>query len=194
MHVYHAALDRKPIITIAGFQGSGKSSTARLVAKKLNFKHFSSGDLFREIAKERGLSIEAINLTAEEQKEIDYEVDERLKAMANDRDLVIDSRLAFHWIPDSFKVFLLLDPDTAAERIYEQIRTEGRKSQSAASIEEVKKNIEIRRASEKRRYFDLYQLDPMDPAHFDVVIDTKENGLEAVAEKVVDAYRGWASA
>ena len=187
-------MDRKPIITIAGFQGSGKSSTARLVAKKLNFKHFSSGDLFREIAKERGLSIEAINLTAEEQKEIDYEVDERLKAMANDRDLVIDSRLAFHWIPDSFKVFLLLDPDTAAERIYEQIRTEGRKSQSAASIEEVKKNIEIRRASEKRRYFDLYQLDPMDPAHFDVVIDTKENGLEAVAEKVVDAYRGWASA
>jgi cytidylate kinase len=184
-------MDRRAIITVAGFQGSGKSSTARCVAERLNFKHFSSGDLFREIAKERGLSIEAINLTAEEQKEIDYAVDERLKAMAKDQNLVIDSRLAFHWIPDSFKVFLALDPDTAAERIFRHIQTEGRTSQSASSIDEVKENIEIRRASEKKRYWDLYTLDPMDPKHFDMVIDTKENSLETVVEKVLEGYSAW---
>lgn len=181
------------IITIAGSQGSGKSSTAKLVAEKLGFKHFSSGDLFREIAKERNLSIEAMNLTAEEQKDIDFEVDERLKAMANEKDLVIDSRLAFHWIPDSFKVFLALHPDTAAERIYAQIRTEGRKSQSAESLAEVKKNIDVRLKSEKKRYEDLYTLDPFDLKHFDLVIDTKINNLPAVARAVIDGYRAWIS-
>lgn len=177
------------IITIAGSQGSGKSSTAKLVAKELGYRHFSSGDLFRDIAKERGLSIEAINLTAEDQKEIDYMVDERLKGMAKDADLVIDSRLAFHWIPASFKVFLTLDPDTAAERIYRHITTEGRTSQTAQSVAEVRENINIRIASERKRYHDLYQLDPTEPKHFDLVIDTKQYDLPTVAKMVIEAYR-----
>lgn len=179
------------IITIAGSQGSGKSSTAKLVAKELGFRHFSSGDLFREIAKERGLSIEAINLTAEAQKEIDYAVDEKLKSMSAESGLVIDSRLAFHWIPTSFKVFLSLDPDTAAERIYNHITTEGRTSQTAQSVEEVRANIDIRIVSERKRYHDLYQLDPTDPKHFDLVIDTKSNDLETVSRMVIDGYKEW---
>ena len=32
---------KKEIITIAGNAGSGKSSTAKSVAKELNFKHFA---------------------------------------------------------------------------------------------------------------------------------------------------------
>ncbi len=176
------------IITIAGSQGSGKSSTAKLVAKELGYRHFSSGDLFREIAKERGLSIEAINLTAEDQKGIDYMVDERLKGMAEDLNLVIDSRLAFHWIPNSFKAFLTLDPDTAAERIFNHITTEGRTSQTALSIAEVRKNIDIRITSERKRYLDLYQLDPTDSKHFNLVIDTKRYDLPTVARMVIEAY------
>lgn len=182
---------QKTIITIAGSQGSGKSSTAKQVAEKLGYQHFSSGDLFREIAKERDLSIEAMNLTAEEQKEIDYEVDERLKSLKNEDGLVIDSRLAFHWIPDSFKVFLALDPETAAHRIYSQIKTEGRTSQNAESLEEAKQNAEIRLKSEKKRYWDLYQLDPTDPKHFDLVIDTKVNDLGTVVRTVIDKYTTW---
>lgn len=184
---------KRSIITIAGSQGSGKSSTARLVAKELGFTHFSSGDLFREIAKERGLSIEAINQTAEQQKEIDYMVDERLRSLKDSEGLVIDSRLAFYWIPDSFKVFLSLDPDTAAERIFNHIKTEGRTSQTATSLEELKNNFDIRIKSERKRYFDLYQLDPTDPKHFDLVIDTKKNDLPTVARMVLDEYTKWIS-
>lgn len=185
---------KRSIITIAGSQGSGKSSTARLVAKELGFKHFSSGDLFREIAKERGLSIEAINQTAEQQKEIDYMVDERLRSLKDSDGLVIDSRLAFYWIPDSFKVFLSLDPDTAALRIFKHIQTEGRESQTATSLEELKQNFDIRIKSERKRYFDLYQLDPTDPKHFDLVVDTKKNDLPTVARMVLNAYKGWMNA
>ena len=52
---------KKQIITICGGLGSGKSSTAKEVARILGFKHFSSGDFFREVGLELGLSINEIN-------------------------------------------------------------------------------------------------------------------------------------
>jgi len=182
---------KKSIITIAGSQGSGKSSTAKLAAKKLSFKHFSSGDLFREIAKERDLSIEAMNWTAEEQKEIDYQVDERLRSLKDEKDLVIDSRLAFHWIPDSFKVYLELDPDTAAERIFNHIKNQGRVSQTAASVEEVRRNIDIRVESERKRYASLYSVDVTNTTPFDLIIDTRVNALDEVVGLVIENYKLW---
>src|SRR3989338_6655344 len=95
---------KKHIITVTGFPGSGKSSTAKGVAFRLGYEHFSSGDIFRKMAAERGLSIEEINFTAEKQKEIDLEVDKLLVKMGKEKNnFVIDSRTAFHWIPDSFK-------------------------------------------------------------------------------------------
>ncbi|MGZ6005361.1 MAG: nucleoside monophosphate kinase, partial [Candidatus Saccharimonadales bacterium] len=48
---------KRQIITIAGRPGSGKSTTAKMVASKLSFEHFSSGDLFRAIAKEWGIDV-----------------------------------------------------------------------------------------------------------------------------------------
>ena len=108
----------REIITLAGSPGSGKSSTAKAVAAALEFRHFSSGDLFRQLAAERGESIEAMNISAEVQQDIDRKVDDLLKQMyAAEEKLVIDSRMAWRWMPRSFKVFLVLDPDTAAERI-----------------------------------------------------------------------------
>ncbi len=186
--------NQKRIITLAGAVGSGKSSTAKGVAQKLGFRHFSSGDLFRKIAKERGLSIEAINLTAEEQKEIDHQVDELLQKMGREEsEFVIDSRLAFHWMPESFKVYLSLDPDTAAERIYNHIVTEGRVSQEAQSVEEVRKNIDIRVTSERKRYMNLYGIDTTDTSPFDLLVDTKKNNLAQVIAIVLDSYKKWAA-
>lgn len=183
---------KKAIITISGSLGSGKSSTAKAVAVALGYKHFSSGDLFRQIAREQGLSVEAMNLTAEQQKEIDYKVDELLQKMGNEEEkLVIDSRLAWHWMPRSFKVFLTLDTDTAAERIFKHMQEQGRVSEDASSIVEVKKSIENRAASERKRYFNLYQLDPTDPVHFDLVIGTKVNDLQTVTTMVLGAYGAW---
>jgi cytidylate kinase len=182
---------KSKIITIAGALGSGKSSTAKLVAQELGYRHFSSGDLFRAIAKERGLSIEEINKTAELEKEIDYATDERLRQMAADSDLVIDSRMAFHWMPDSFKVYLTLNPHVAAERIFNHIQKEGRVSQEASSVEDVLKATEERKASEKKRYWNLYQVDAEDLSPFDAVIDTATADLPTVAKMVVEKYREW---
>jgi CMP/dCMP kinase len=183
---------RKNIVTIAGSPGAGKSSTANAVASALGFHHFSSGDLFRQLAAERGESIEAMNISAEVQRDIDLNVDRLLqdKYQAEDR-LVIDSRMAWRWMPRSFKVFLVLDPDTAAARIFENLRDKGRQSEDAKSVEEVRASIDRRFASEQRRYLALYGVNPTDPLNFDLVINTKHNNLPTVTAIVIAAYKAW---
>src|SRR3989338_9383625 len=97
--------------------------------------------MFGKMAAERDLSVEAINLAAEDQKELDREVDELLVKLGKEKEkLVIDSRMAFHWMPDSFKVLLRLDPKIAAERTFAHIQAEGRASQAGSSVEEVYAN------------------------------------------------------
>jgi len=181
---------KKEIITIAGSLGSGKSSTAKAVASALGFQHFSSGDLFRQIAVERGESIEAMNISAEVQRDIDLKVDALLQDMyRREEKLAIDSRMAWHWMPASFKVFLVLDPDTAARRIFDHLREEGRTSENAGSVEEVRNSIDRRFASEQKRYAGLYGVNPTDPQNFDIVINTRHNDLKTVTAMVLAAYR-----
>lgn len=43
------------IITISGYPGSGKSTIADIIAKKLKLKRYSVGNFRRELAKKRGI-------------------------------------------------------------------------------------------------------------------------------------------
>ncbi|HVO28578.1 MAG TPA: AAA family ATPase [Candidatus Paceibacterota bacterium] len=186
---------KRRIITISGVPGSGKSSAAAGIARALGYEHFSSGDLFRKMAAERGISIEEMNLVAEKQREIDHGVDELLVTLGKEKDdFVIDSRTAFHWIPASFRVFLELDPAIAARRTFAQIREEGRVSQAGSSLEQVLENTLRRIESEKKRFRDLYQIDFTDVKNYDLVVDTGANDLEKVIGIVIRAYRAWLAA
>lgn len=180
---------KKEIVTIAGALGGGKSSTAKLVASELGYRHFSSGDLFRQVAQERGVTIEQINKIAELEASIDHDVDERLRQLGKEQKLVIDSRLAYHWIPDSFKVYLNLDLHTAAERIFKQIQSEGRQSQHGDSIEALITATAMRKEDERERYKNLYQIDVTDLTPFDLVINTAEHDLTAVVHMVCETYQ-----
>lgn len=183
---------KKELITIAGSLGSGKSSTAKMVAQALGYRHFSSGDLFRQIAAERGESVEATNISAEAKRDIDYQVDELLQKMGKtESKLVIDSRMAWHWMPDSFKVFLNIDIDSAAQRIFQDVLRKERVSEHAESVEDVRASIERRFASEQKRYFSLYGVNPTDTKNFDLVIDTKDNSLSGVTDIVLKKYKEW---
>lgn len=183
---------KKSIITIAGSLGSGKSSTGKALAAALGFKHYSSGDLFRKMAAERGLSIEAINQTAEDQKHLDYEVDSWLRGLyERESDFVVDSRMAWHWMPGSFKLYLALDPQTAAQRIFDHVRQESRVSEEAESVESVRASIARRFESEQKRYFDLYGVDPTDTLNFDVVLATKHNDLKTVTSMALASFTAW---
>lgn len=185
---------KREIITIAGSPGSGKSSTAKALSAALGFRHFSSGDVFRQLAVERGQSIEAMNISAEMQRDIDLRVDQLLQEKYRTEDrLVIDSRMAWHWMPASFKVFLILDPGTAAERIFGHLQSAGRVSEDAATVTEVRASIDRRFTSEQKRYAALYGVNPTDPMNFDIVINTRHNDLDTVIAMAGAAYQAWRS-
>lgn len=182
---------KKRVITISGMPGSGKSSTADRVAELLGYRRFSSGDFMRAIASKHNVSIDEINKLAESDQSYDHEVDEMVRQTGEKSDVVIDSRLAFHWIPGSFKVFLKVDPHAAAKRTFIHIREVGRAQQDADSVEDVYHKLVARIDSENRRYLDLYGITYTDESQFDLVIDTGLFPLEDVARQIVEKYNGW---
>jgi cytidylate kinase len=186
-------MEKKHIITIAGRPGSGKSTAAKAVAAQLGFQHYSSGDLFRALAKERGIDVLQANLSAEQNTEIDHLVDNRLQDInAHDDRLVIDARTAWHWIPHSFKVFLDLDLEVAADRIL------GNMDDARLASEHVHRDpveyaqlLQNRLDSESRRYKALYDIDPYDMSNYDLVVNTESNSKEQTITAVLTAFEAW---
>lgn len=189
------ALKKKHIITIAGRPGSGKSTASKAIAEELGYEHFSSGDLFRAIGKERGHDVHNANLAAEQDKsnDIDYLVDQRLREIGETQDQVaIDSRMAWHWMPQSFKVFLDLDLEIAAKRIIgsmdeKRLEHEHIPEDPHMYAEQLRGRLE----SEARRYKALYDVNPYDKSNYDLVIDTGVNAPEQVVQQILDAYHAW---
>ena len=171
------------IITISGRAGSGKSTIAKLVAKKLGLKHFSSGDFMRQMAKEKKISLLGLSKLAEKDRSIDKELDERQIRLGKEEDnFVIDGRLSAFFIPKAdFKIFLDADKKTRAERILKDARAE----EEGKSLKDIEKKIEEREKSEAKRYREYYSYDCYDKSKHDFVIDTTKLSIEGVAEKVL---------
>lgn len=182
---------KKHIITISGRPGSGKSSTAQQLSKLLGYNLFYSGAVVREIAKRRGLTIGQLNKIAEKDETIDHEIDKEIMKYDDEDQYIVDARLGFHWIPDSFKVFLYLDMDVAAARIFHDIDSRMKSAEYAIDVGEVENGIRERMESERKRYEKLYGINPYHPSHFDLVIDTAQNNPMSVALKIFDEYKLW---
>jgi cytidylate kinase len=188
---------KKYIITIAGKPGSGKSVSSKQLASLLGYQHFSSGDLFRAIGKEHGIDdVREINLAAERgELDVDELVDQRLRDIGStEGDIVIDSRTAWHWIPESFKVYLDLDLETAAKRILKGIDSFRMEHEHIPNDpNEYALLLEERLASESRRYKKLYDVDPYDTSNYDLVVDTSTNTVEQVVSNILKNYKEWLS-
>jgi CMP/dCMP kinase len=184
---------KKEIITICGGLGSGKSSTAKKVAEILGYQHFSSGDFFRQAAIELGISINEINKRAENDPQIDHVTDEKLRNMRNSEKVVIDSRTAYHWIPESFKVYLELPQEIAKDRVINSLTENKLRAQSEqlSSPDEAYQKMKERFESEQKRYWDLYRINNTEKDQYDLVIDTEKNNLEQVVSIVVEEYKKW---
>lgn len=184
---------KKQIITIAGRPGSGKSTAAKEVAARLGFKHFSSGDLFRSLGKDRGVDVLAANKTSGVTEELDELVDAKLRDVgAKDNRVVIDSRTAWHWIPDSFKVFLSLDMQKAAERILNGMSDQRLASEHIhRNPSQYSKILQHRLNTETKRYKALYNIDPYDMGNYDLVIDTDKNDPERVVKLILNKFKAW---
>jgi len=182
------------IISISGVPGSGKTSVAKILAAKRGMTFYSMGNLRGKMAKERGMTIDELNKIGEQDATTDTSVDEYQKQLGTKEDnFVIEGRLSWHFIPNSFKIFLACDPKESARRIFEARRhaAEERSDEPLyTSVEEAERDIAERVASDKRRYAKYYGVDYQDPSHYDLVIDTTAmNGPEETAQAILDEIR-----
>jgi len=102
--------------------------------------------------------------------------DRKLRDMRNEDKVVIDSRTAYHWIPESFKVYLDLAPEIAQTRILGSLKENKLRndSEKVSSEEEIYRKMKERFESEQKRYWKLYKIDNTDKKQFDLVIDTNK--------------------
>lgn len=173
------------IITISGTAGSGKSTVGKLLAKGLNYKHYSMGDFQRQIAEEKGLSMIELGKLEEKDKSIDQEVDQKQKDLNKEDNFVIDSRLGFHFIPNSLKIFLDADFEVRAKRIFND-DNENRKTEKIQSLEDIKEKMKEREASEIKRYKEYYNTNPYDKINYDLLIDSTDILPDAIVKKIVE--------
>ena len=172
------------VIAISGRPGSGKSTVAKLLASRLGLEHVSAGDFMREMASERGISVLELSRIAERDEAIDREIDERSRALGESgRSVVIDSRLAWHFIPHAVKVFLDVTIEVAAERIFGAARSS--ESENVDLQSTIEATME-RAASESLRYQQYYGIDYLDAGNYDIVIDTSHSDAAAVTDELVD--------
>jgi cytidylate kinase len=179
------------IITLTGLPGAGKSTIAKLLSEKLGWPWYSMGDLRGKLAQERGMTIDEFNALGEIQEFTDKNVDEYQTRLAKEQDnLVIDGRLSWHFIPHSLKVFLDVDEDEAAERIFGAAKKGLRKDEKPyASTQEVKQRVHNRLASDQKRYQQYYQLDYLDRSNYDLVIDTTRLNPEQIVQRILDKLK-----
>jgi len=176
------------IITIGGLPGSGKSTVAKYLAKKFHLKHMSIGDFRREMAMKRGLTIAELNKLGEKQAFTDKEADDFLKSLGKKDNLIIDSRLGWHFIPKSLKIFLKVGEKEGAERIFKHGRKSERKYRNVSEVLKAnKKRIE----SDVKRYKKYYGIDPYNISNYDIIIDTSSMSIKemcAATEKAVRKF------
>ena len=179
------------IITISGKPGSGKSTVGKILAKKLGYDNFSTGDFMRQMAEERDVTILELNKIAQKDATIDEELDTRQKHLGIENDnFVLDARLGYHFIPKSFKIFLDVNIDVAAQRIASDTQ-ESRNVEGVGSIADAKHKMQARLAEEKTRWQKIYQLNPFDLSQYDLVIDTTDIDVEHVIKRILLALPNW---
>jgi cytidylate kinase len=185
---------KKHIIVLGGLPGSGKSTTVGVIAERLGYDTFSTGDFTREMAIERGLTLEAFNEECARSGDIDHTIDAELKKIEGSKDkMVVDSHLAFHFIPSSFKVFLDISLEQSAKRIFNDSTSAIRKrsGDTMETLEEAYERTQKRIENHKERYRRLYGLDPYDASQFDLIVDATRDTPEDIATMVIDAYNAW---
>jgi cytidylate kinase len=182
----------QPKITITGDLGSGKSVVSKLLQANLGYEIYSTGKVQREIAARYNMSTLELNQYAETHPEIDEEIDSAFVKLNHHPDgLIVDSRLAWHFMPRSFKLYLRVPTEVAAARI---MGDPTRKGEQYSSLAQAVADIRARKQSENRRFLDKYGADCANMANFDYVADTDGRTPEAVAEGILQAFQAWVAA
>lgn len=183
-------MEKKNIISLAGELASGKGTVSKLLSEELNYTIYRNGEYVRKLAKDKGLDITSFNEYLNEHPEIDRQIEKSAAEYASGHDnFIIDARLGWYAVPESFKVYLTIDINEAARRAFYD---EARKStEKFTSIEEQKADMERRYKMENERYFRLYGVRKEDLSNYDLVVDTTDKTPVQVKQKILEEYKKW---
>ena len=183
------------IITISGTPGSGKSTITQKLAEKLNAERIYVGSIRRELAREKGMTLDQLNEYGLTHPETDVDIDQKIAIQAREAAkkgiVIVEGRTQFHFIPESFKIFIKVTVEEGSRRIWKQMqnaedkkqRNEGEVKDINALIADIKKRID----NDKKRYKKYYNLDHTDETHYDLVVDTTKLTAEAATAKIRSA-------
>lgn len=176
-------------ITLSGELGSGKSTVANYLISKMPFRIVSAGLLFRQLAAKHGMSAKEFNEFIESDPKYDHYVDDTMAELGRtDEKIIFDSRMAWHFVPQSFKIYLYVDIDTATERIFND---KGRVSESYSDKETARQEIIDRRKSELLRYQNFYHCNLDDYSNYDLIVDTSHATRNEVNELVYNSFKAF---
>jgi cytidylate kinase len=179
--------DSDLIISICGPSGAGKGTLGKFVADLLDVSFHSAGDFFRDLAAEKGLSVEELSEQAD--KATDVKVDRRTLEKGLNESCVIESRISAWVLGDyaDFRIYVTADLEERARRMMSSL--EDRKNEKGAEdLEEAKDIIEKRDRDNEKRYEDYYGIDTHETEIFDLLIDNTDMGIEEqkkLVEKVL---------
>lgn len=177
------------IISFNGDEGSGKSTVAKLVASELQYPRYYMGQIFRDMAAKKNLTLVEYLKLGETDPAIDKEIDDYLiKLSQEESDFLIESRTAWHFIPQSLKIYLRVDENTGAERVFGELQKENQRNEIAGdfSLEDILKKIQERRMTDDARYMQYYGINIRDKKNYDLVLDTTSLSKDEVFEKVME--------
>ncbi len=176
------------IITISGTPGAGKTTAAKLLAKKLKFKFYSMGDVRGKFATDRGMTIDQLNELGMKEAWTDKKVDEYQAKLAKKEDnFVLESRLGWFFIPKSIKIYMDVDEEVGAKRIFKAPTKQRKDEPKYKSVKELQKAIKNRVKHDLARYRKYYgkSSDFTNKSNFDLLIDTTNNTQQQTVNQII---------
>ena len=181
-------------ITITGKLGSGKSTVAKKLVELYGFEIFSTGAILRAAAAERGMDVLELNKELSAKLDSDRSMDDlidnttiRVAAERKDDKLIFDSRMAWHFVPDSFKVFVTVEPRVAAERVMKDPRP----GEPAEDIDELCAELVERSKVEQSRFMQLYGVDYYDYNNYNLVVDSSRRTPDEIVALIWEGFNAY---
>ncbi len=173
------------VITLSGLPGSGKSTTAKALARKLGYDYFTVGRLLRKLAQKQGKSLLEMSKEAEKDHSIDEFLDcQMARYVKKNKNVIVDGRIVA-WILDragidSYHVWLEAPRTVRSKRV--AIRD--RLSEKKAYRDTTKREL-----SEKKRYKMVYGIDIEDLSIYDLVVNTKDSPPKDVLNQIMEGIK-----
>ena len=159
-------------IVLSGNAGSGKSTVGKLLAEKLGVNFLSVGEICRQEAVSLGMDINQFQEYLNANTEFDRTMDSYITEYAmNQTGYVLDYRLGFHFLPESFKVLLKVSEETAFHRISTRLGKD--EDFSTGLLADKILLLRTRNEQMRERFIEVYGVDFCDVRNYDLVIDSE---------------------